>query len=278
VIDCISAQHYSYEALAALYNQTRVDYLVPMPMNARRMEEYIRDYDVHLSHSVLAIDEQHTHYGIAMLGLRDHRAWITRLGVLPQARGHRIGELLVRQLLNIAQQHGAVWAQLEVIKGNASAHRLFTRMGFSETRELLVLRRPPSTPPNALAPASCRVTAMHAHEIAGYLRQRPGWQAWTEEAVSLLNGSELEGFTLQRQDGRSGWLILQRNAYQIGHIALNTEHDEEMAQALLYVLHSTYPQLDTKAENLPTESGIWAAFQRMGYVEAFRRTEMIRHF
>src|SRR5512143_4199625 len=52
----VPASSFSIEQLVAAYNQTRVDYLVPMPMNAARLAEYIHMYDVDLDHSRVAVD------------------------------------------------------------------------------------------------------------------------------------------------------------------------------------------------------------------------------
>jgi len=52
----VSASEYTFAALAQIYNQGRVDYIVPMPMNARRMEEYVRYYDVALDASVVMLN------------------------------------------------------------------------------------------------------------------------------------------------------------------------------------------------------------------------------
>ena len=40
-IKLIPASEFSIEQLAAIYNQTRVDYMVPMPMNAARLADYV---------------------------------------------------------------------------------------------------------------------------------------------------------------------------------------------------------------------------------------------
>ena len=40
-VEIIPADRYTIEELTDLYNQTRVDYLVPMPMNADRLGEYV---------------------------------------------------------------------------------------------------------------------------------------------------------------------------------------------------------------------------------------------
>lgn len=45
----VPASDFPYEQLVDAYNRTRVDYVVPMPMNAARLQEYARVYDVSLS-------------------------------------------------------------------------------------------------------------------------------------------------------------------------------------------------------------------------------------
>ena len=48
-IEILPADHFTVQELTDLYNQTRVDYLVPMPMNSDRLNEYIHDFDIDLS-------------------------------------------------------------------------------------------------------------------------------------------------------------------------------------------------------------------------------------
>jgi ribosomal protein S18 acetylase RimI-like enzyme len=126
-MDVISANQFSYEQLTEAYNQTRVDYLVPMPMNVARLREYSRVYDISLDHSCVAVDQE-TMLGLGMLGVRHNRAWITRLGVLPNGRrkgtGARIMETLIEQANN--DQLGYVW--LEVIKGNTLHTHFFANL------------------------------------------------------------------------------------------------------------------------------------------------------
>ena len=88
-MDLVPANHFTYEQLVDAYNQTRIDYVVPMPMNVARMREYSRVYDIDLARSVVAL-EDNIMQGLGMLGVRDNRTWITRLGVLtsgPTERG-----------------------------------------------------------------------------------------------------------------------------------------------------------------------------------------------
>ena len=37
-IELLSAEQFTFQELTDLYNQTRVDYLVPMPMNTARLQ------------------------------------------------------------------------------------------------------------------------------------------------------------------------------------------------------------------------------------------------
>ena len=52
-IQLVPASQFTIEQLTAIYNQTRVDYMIPMPMNAARLAEYIKVYDVDLEHSLV---------------------------------------------------------------------------------------------------------------------------------------------------------------------------------------------------------------------------------
>ena len=102
-IKLIPASQFTIEQLTAIYNQTRVDYLVPMPMNALRLAEYISTYDVDLEHSLVALQDDAL-LGVAILGVRDGRAWLTRLGVLPNTRRNGIGEALTTGLIEQAEK------------------------------------------------------------------------------------------------------------------------------------------------------------------------------
>ena len=78
----LPASEFTLDELTQAYNQTRTDYLIPMPMNPDRLNEYITLYDIDLHSSRVAIVGE-TIVGLAMLGRRGDQGWVTRLGVLP---------------------------------------------------------------------------------------------------------------------------------------------------------------------------------------------------
>jgi ribosomal protein S18 acetylase RimI-like enzyme len=267
---------YTADELAEIYNLTRVDYIVPMPMNGRRMADYIRQYDLDLAYSQVALDEAGQVVGLLMLGLRPLRMWITRLGIVPQARGAGIGNYLMNHALETSAQLGIRLLQLEVINGNEPAYRLFKKFGFEDLRELTVLRRSPSTPSSQNAVLALP-RALSDSEIAARLPRRDYVPAWTEETPSMLNGGEifaLRGFELTDENGEIGWLLYIWTPYQLSHLVFSPNPSPEMARGLLYYLHKLNPYHDTKTENVPRGHRSLDAFDALGYVEEFARTEM----
>lgn len=272
----IPASECNYEQLATIYNKARTDYIVPMPMNAARLESYVREHDIDLDASVVLLNPALEPIGVGMLGLRDRRGWITRLGMLPAYRGYKGGEFIMRQLIENARAWGANLIQLEVIQGNEPAHRLFLKLGFVPTRELLVIRHPPGLPRADLLQPECHVTPMTLDEVLSCLQHRPPGASWIEETPSLLNAGKLKGLRVELPTGRQGWLVYQTALFQLTHFVLCLPDDgaDAAAYALLYTLHQQNPRQDTKVENISASEIPWHVFQKMGYVEAFRRIEM----
>jgi ribosomal protein S18 acetylase RimI-like enzyme len=270
------ASSFTFEELADIYNRARVDYIVPMPMNAKRMEIYVRSHDIDLDASAVVYDGEGEMAGVGMLGVRDHRAWITRVGVLPERRRHNLGLFLLHTLLDGACARSVRLVQLEVIKNNTPAYNLFLKLGFRITRELMVIRRPPSklqmTPPVPEGVA----TPLGQKEVLDCLAQRGTGASWIEETRSLVQAGSLHGTRIEFPSGDSGWIVYQSSPVQLGYLLLHTPAPvrDAMTRALLYSLHSLHPMQDTKVENVPVLDLRWPVFQEMGYVEAFRRIEM----
>lgn len=270
----IPASRFTIEQLAQAYNQTRVDYLVPMPTNAARLAEYVHVYDVDVGLSVVAVDEGQV-LGLGMLGVRPGRTWVTRLGVLPGRRRRGVGQAILLYLMATSERIGIDLVTLEVIKGNESAHRLFVKWGFRETRELIILRRPPG--PSAHVPAG----NFRWLDKAGALRlatTRPRPLTWINATASLANADNVIGLTVTLPDGSHGWLALQKQKFILIRLTIGTVRGDPIAvgQALFARLYQRYPDIDTNIENINTTNPHLPAFYQAGFVEAFRRTEMYR--
>ncbi len=267
------AAEYTVDALTAAYNQTRVDYIVPMPMNVSRLQAYIDHYDVDLGSSVVAHAGDEI-LGLAMLGVRPGHSWITRLGVLPVRRRNGAGESMMNYLIGQSRALDMDYVILEVIKNNVAAHRLFLKLGFEETRELLILRRPPGPP--LAEPPGYRVMHGDEDQALNLLERRRSVPSWLDELSSLKHVDGLSCLEIELDDGGGGWCVYQRTAFQLGRLVLQTEQGDPglVAQALMHALHTRYPAHDTKTENLPADDRHLSGLMAMHYIESFRRIEM----
>jgi ribosomal protein S18 acetylase RimI-like enzyme len=269
----VPTNQFTYEELTEAYNQTRVDYIVPMPMNAARLREYVHCYDVDLDASAVVIEDDQI-LGLAMLAVRPGHAWITRLGVLPVKRKRGSGQLLMEHLIAQARRLRVAYILLEVIKNNVPAHRLFCKLGFREQRELMIIRRPPGPPPDEVPPYN--VQTLDYHQTIGLLHQRSSVPSWLDETPSLINAGNLKALRVQLASGERGWLVYQTTVFQLGRLVLQAEVGDphRVGLALIHALHTRHPATDTKSENLPADDPHWPALQDMGYLESFRRIEM----
>jgi len=276
-IDLIPASAFTFEELTEAYNHTRVDYMVPMPMNANKLREYVLNYDVDMDASAVAVDGNEV-LGLGMLGVRPGRAWITRLGVIRSNRRRGTGNTMVNHLMQQAQQKGLDYIIIEVIKDNVPAHSLFSKKGFTPTRELLVLRRPPGPPQTDVPPAD--VEFLGYDEATELLARRRSVPSWVDETESLLNAGNLAAVRATLPDGSHGWLVYQNTVFQLGRLVIQTEagNPQDVSRVLLHHLHKQHPAQDTKTENLPLDDPHWPSFKEMGYLEMFHRIEMIRYF
>lgn len=272
----LPASSFSYEELTEAYNHTRVDYLVPMPMNVKKLREYVETYDVDMEASAVAIDGNEV-LGLAMLGVREQRAWITRLGVIQRNRRQGTGQTLVAHLIEQAQQKEVDYLVIEVIEDNTPAHNLFKKYDFKYTRDLLVLRRPPGLPKNPAPPAE--IKAIDYKGAVELLNRRTSTPSWIDEKESLLNAGNLEAFYATLADGSEGWLVYQNTVFQLGRLVIETKKGDpkNVARALLHHLHTVHAAQDTKTENLPVDDPHWPVFKEMGYITMFLRNEMILH-
>lgn len=272
-VELVPANHFTFEELTTAYNQTRVDYIVPMPMNAARLHEYVDNYDIDMDASAVAMEGDQI-LGLVMLGVRPHHTWITRLGVLPVKRRRGIGQLLMQHLIEQSRRLNVDYVLLEVIKGNTPAHRLFRKLGFRETRELLVLRRPPGFPDGDAPPYTIQV--LDYRRALALLHERRSAPSWLDETPSLENAGGLTALHIELETGGWGWLVYQNTAFWLSRLVLQTEAGDPhgVALALAHALHSRHPSQDTHTENLPADDPHWSALEEMGYLEAFRRVEM----
>jgi ribosomal protein S18 acetylase RimI-like enzyme len=274
-IEIISAVQFTIQELADLYNQTRVDYLVPMPMSADRLAEYIRDFDVDLSCSCVARTADNQVLGLGMLGVRGNRNWITRLGVLPVTRRSGAGAAMMDYMLEKTEALNLKETHLEVIKNNEPAHKLFLKKGFHDTDEYLVMRRAPHS---ISEPLIGDINWLGRDEALQTLQTYPNHLTWINAIESMKNSPDVNGMQIQLPDGGRGWLVYHIQKFFLSHLVMYTEQGNpvEVGTQLLLHLYTRYPRMDTYAENILESDPHLPAFHFLAFFENFSRIEMRR--
>ncbi|HUS94891.1 MAG TPA: GNAT family N-acetyltransferase [Patescibacteria group bacterium] len=277
-MDLIRANRFTLEQLTEAYNETRNDYIVPMPMNVARFREYIYLYDIDLSASWVATRGDII-YGLGMLGIRSGRAWISRVGVLPWGRRQGIGRSIINKLLDSAGENSLDTIYLEVIAGNEPASQLFLTSGFQRTRELIVARRPPHSNHNLMElEEKPQIRELNRDQTLSLLEQRTGRPNWLNETDTFRKLSDLRGFSVQLPGGSQGWICYEVTFLQVTRTIVEVLEGDpvKVTRAALCALHERHPAQDAVLENLPGADPNWIGFSDIGYFEVFRRTEMVK--
>jgi ribosomal protein S18 acetylase RimI-like enzyme len=276
-MEIIPADRFTFEELTEAYNQTRVDYLVPMPMNAARLREYVHAYDVSLSNSFVAVRDN-TILGLGMLGLRAGQGWITRLGVLPNGRRQGVGQTLVNALMAASKQHHCRQVWLEIIQGNDPAYFLFRKNGFTDVRELIVARRAPGMKAKRIAELGIRRVSNLDHEDAlillSHRKKRPNWLNETDTMHNLRN---LSALLVELENGGRGWVTYHAGLLQLTRIIVEVVAGDtvNVTATMLQVLHRRHKRQDAIAENVIKDE-MWPGYQQAGYFDVFRRVELVK--
>lgn len=274
-VEIVSAGEFTFAELTDIYNQTRVDYVVPMPMNERKLREYTFNYDLDIPNSAVAVmgDEP---LGLVMLGVRGETTWVTRLGVLPNGRQKGVGGKLMKRLFANSRKIGAKRIMLDVIKGNPPAENLFRRYGFEDIRQLLIVRRAPK--PVNIVTSGTYIEAMGYREALDLLATRTDIPSWLTDTRSMHNAGNLAALYADLPGGGKGWLVYQNTVFQLARLVFKIEAGDPTAvtTALLENLHWRHPVQDTICENFPADASYWPAMQAMGYIISFSRIEMTR--
>ena len=134
-IALVAATTRTDDELAALFGAVYADYFVPVHLDAIALRTMVRRFDLDLAASRLALDGAHA-VGIAMLGLRDHAAWVGGMGVVPGERRTGLGRRLMESVIGEARERGCHTVQLEVLEQNTGAIELYRGLGFRSWRTL----------------------------------------------------------------------------------------------------------------------------------------------
>ncbi len=169
--DIVPAGSLRTPELVELFNRAYADYFVPIQLDEAAWAGMLTRFDVNLEASRVAPGA-----GIVLLGVRDDRAWVGGMGVVPEARRTGVGRRLMVSLAEQARARAVREVQLEVLEQNTPAIALYESLGFCRTRQLDVWALDRALE----APGAREIDADDALQwIAAHRREREPWQRET---------------------------------------------------------------------------------------------------
>ncbi len=258
--------------LVPVFNAGYSGYTIPVNLTEDHFQQHVLQNDIDLAASrVVLIGEEPV--GICLLGIRENRGWIGGLGVHLDYRRQGLGRQLMQAVIEAGRSCNLLNIYLEVIVGNEGARQLYLKLGFMDTRRLLILERQPApiedsqitiesgTPAELL----CLQTDFHQEPVA-----------WQQSQASLR----------QHVSEIPAWRIHNANdtlAYAIGHTSDSTLHWLDLGclpgqaaalRTLLMQLHQRYPDATGRIVNIGESEPAVAVLNKLGYQETLSQHEM----
>lgn len=277
-IQFVSAAEVLPTRRAQLITQAYADYYVPMRLTAEQMGAMDRLYDIDLQRSVVAQSGAGV-VGMALLAVRGDQGWITGVGVLPAFRRRGLGGALITRLIAAAAQIGLRQIMLEVIVENEPARRLYTAVGFKETRELLIWRRRADA--DALPIPEERLVQAPADVLLSYF---DGWHSqpltWQRSAATLAlmeTAGRLKGYRLDWHGAPAAYCLIsgQRESISLMDIGIDPLTGiMAPGRILLQALSHLYWGQALTISNVPADDPLNRVLAALRFLVTTRQVEM----
>jgi ribosomal protein S18 acetylase RimI-like enzyme len=250
--------------LLEVFNAGFSDYLVPLQLDDGTLRTHLRENDIALDRSPVAVDEGPVAF--ALLGVRGPDAWIGGMATAPAHRRTGLARRMLDAAIDSAAEAGCETVWLEVVDRNAAAVPLYRDRGFAQVRDLAVWSLPATESADAREAGEREAHAW----IAGHREEREPWQRADGTLDRLREaGAALRGLLLERS-GEVVGAVVCRDATAVTVLQLAAV-DDEAADALLRAaangraLHVT---------NAPAAGRVSRALERGGASVIARQHEM----
>lgn len=133
-----------FAALHHAFHEAFSDYIIPFKLSAAQLENHIATNAVDLNNSVGAFaGGEIIGFTLNGFGLWNGKSTVydAGTGVIPKFRGRGVGAEIFEFMTPALKQSGVEQILLEVITENENAVRLYRKLGFQETRRLLLFEQ-----------------------------------------------------------------------------------------------------------------------------------------
>lgn len=245
-MELVPADSLGLDALSELFNAAYSDYFVPLRLDPKGLEFTVTVCDIDLGASRVALEDGGP-AAFAFLALRGDEGWIGGMGTRPEQRRRGLGRAALEAVLAEARERGAASVRLEVIEQNASARKLYDKLGFLHVRDLGVWILD-GAPPQVTHAQPAAADDAHAWITAERTAPEP-WQRADETVAHMREaGLEFAGLTVER-NGETVGALLYQSGQPVPGVAQIAARDEQAAAHLLVALAATGDGL--RIVNLP---------------------------
>ncbi len=262
----VTAAELSTAELLKLFNAGFSDYLVPLRLDATALRAHLRENDIALDRSPVAVAGEPAAF--ALLGVRGAEAWIGGMATVPAHRRAGLGRRMLDAAIDAAAQAGCTTVWLEVVDRNAAAVALYRDRGFAQVRDLTVWSLPAAAD---RGPEAREVDEREAGAwIAAHREEREPWQRADGTLEQLRGaGATLRGLVLERS-GEVAAALVCRDGTSVSALQLAAV-DDAAAEALL---RAAADDRDLHVTNAPADGRISRALEGRGASVIARQHEM----
>lgn len=137
----VSCDQVDNAAITAALRSAYSGYFIPLAFTETATENYLRVHDIVLHASPLWHKDDRP-VAIALLGVREDRAWVGAFGIAPEFRGKGLAAAMFGEVVRRAKHLKVRSIVLEVLEENARARSIYERAGFFYDRKLYSLESP----------------------------------------------------------------------------------------------------------------------------------------
>ena len=245
--------------LTALFNAGFTGYLVPMRLSEERFRDHLATNDIDLGLSTVVIDEEPIAFALA--GRRGPRCWIGGMGTTPSRRRQGLGEKALVAAIEAAVARGCTEVTLEVLVDNEPAFRLYRKLGFQTTRDLVAWSL--ASTPRAPLTAAAVVEVDRAQAWISAHRHAPEpWQRADDTlGVYRRRGTRLRGLMLER-DGEIAAAAILHDPSGLVSVLQIAAVDAGAAETIL--LAAAADGHSVRLANVPVDDPASLAFAALG--------------
>ncbi|MED3623218.1 ribosomal protein S18-alanine N-acetyltransferase [Neobacillus thermocopriae] len=113
------------EDINQVYEVEKASFTTPWSIEAFYNELYNNKFAVYI-----VVEQDHRVIGYSGMWLVIDEAHVTNVAILPEYRGRKLGEAMMRKLMAVAREMGAKSMTLEVRVTNEVAQSLYRKLGF----------------------------------------------------------------------------------------------------------------------------------------------------